>query len=64
MTPFIFPVVCDVCGEKGYGTTKTASAEWLAGYTVYHTNPKVCADNLAQKKKNMEQRKKEADSPA
>lgn len=54
MNPFIYPVVCDVCGGEGVGSAKTAAAMWSHGHIVTHDNPAVCIENLQHKAKAKE----------
>lgn len=49
---------CSVCGEDGAATIRTASAEWLGAF-ISHKDPRVCADNLARKKREEEKRKQQ-----
>lgn len=41
---------CDVCGCEGAATPRTASANWIVGSFVSHSDPRICAYNLEQKK--------------
>jgi hypothetical protein len=49
MNPYQFEVVCDLCGESGVGTQRTAAAAWMANSRIYHTDPQVCDENLKAK---------------
>ena len=59
MNPFICEVTCEVCGEPGMGTPQTAGRAWLAEYTIRHSDPAVCAANLARKKEELDRREVE-----
>lgn len=54
MNPYQFPVTCDVCGGEGVGTIQTAGAAWLADSQIRHRDPRVCAENLRQQRKELE----------
>ena len=59
MNPYQFETNCQVCGEVGACTGDVAAASWYEGNTVSHANPAVCRDNLARKKRELEQKEKE-----
>lgn len=42
---------CQICGELGPATVKTAAAQWIVGNTVVHTDPQICIQNLNKNKK-------------
>ncbi len=60
MNPYQFPVTCEVCGEEAMGTIQTSAAAWQ-GATIYHRDPRVCADNLAYRRESMARKEKELD---
>lgn len=51
MNPYQFEVCCSICGEPGMATYRTAGASWIQGNTICHSDPGVCKDNLARKKR-------------
>lgn len=50
MNQYQCEVYCDVCGEPGVATPKTAARAWLADYIVQHDDPDICHENLERKK--------------
>ncbi len=50
MNPYIYPVVCSVCGGPGVGHASYIGADWL-GANFVHRDPVVCRDYLAKKKR-------------
>lgn len=54
----IIPVTCDVCGEGGMSTPNDSAQQWFGGQMV-HTDPRVCAENLAAKRRKFEREKEE-----
>lgn len=50
-------VYCDVCGEPGMATPRTAKSTWYKDSFISHSDPRVCADNLKRKKRKEEQEK-------
>lgn len=56
MKVFTMKVTCDVCGGEGAATPKVAASQWFVGNEVRHTDPGVCADNLKQKKRELDAR--------
>lgn len=56
MNIYQFPTTCDVCGGNGKGTIRTATASWDPYNEVRHKNPRVCADNLAQRASELDQK--------
>lgn len=54
-----FKCYCDVCGEEGMGTLQTAGAMWDRYATVRHSDPAVCADNLARQRRKLERERAE-----
>lgn len=56
MKIFTISGTCEVCGGKGVGTPQTAAASYKVGYSVRHSDPSVCAENLKQKRIELEKR--------
>lgn len=54
-------VNCDVCGGEGFGTLRTAAAEWDPDARVFHTDPRICRDNLRLERERLESEKKIAE---
>lgn len=60
MNPYIVPVKCDICGGEGVATMRAAAELWHGGQIV-HKDPSICAANLKDKMKRLEElEKKEA----
>ena len=59
MNPYVFEVYCDVCGGPGVATPRTAAAQWIVGNVIRHTDPRVCADYLKKKKRELDKRETE-----
>jgi hypothetical protein len=57
LDPHQIECVCDVCGGPGMSTLETSAASWLGGETR-HTDPRVCATYLAQRKRQLDEREK------
>lgn len=47
---------CDVCGCEGDATPRAAASQWLKDSFISHSDPRVCADNLKQKKRELDER--------
>ena len=58
MNPYFMTATCDVCGCEGAATPKTSAANWIVGNFVSHTDPRVCADNLKRKKRELDERER------
>ena len=54
MNPYQFKVTCDVCGGEGVGTIRTSAAAWDARSTIAHTDPRVCRDELARRRREID----------
>jgi len=61
LDPYQFPVTCAVCGEEGVATIDGAASRWSGG-TLRHTDPQVCANNLARRKCELDAREKTLDA--
>lgn len=59
MNPYQFDVTCDVCGGPAVGTFQTATAAWSTDSFIQHRDPRVCADYLAQRKRELDRREAE-----
>jgi len=55
MSIYVCEAICDVCGEPGAATLRTATVAWMPGSFVSHKDPRVCAENLKEKRKREEQ---------
>ncbi len=58
MNPYRFPLTCDICGGEGMTTPNGVVAAYM-GDEIRHSDPAICADNLARKKKELDKREKE-----
>lgn len=56
MKIYTMTATCDVCGGEGAATPKTAAANWMVGSFTSHSDPRVCADNLKRKKRELDER--------
>jgi hypothetical protein len=54
VNPFTYKVACSVCGEEGYAHARHRGADWYAGSSFTHTDPRVCQDNLAAERRRRE----------
>ncbi len=59
MKIYTMPATCDVCGGEGCATPRVAASQWFKGNEIRHSDPRVCADNLARKKRELDEREKE-----
>ena len=57
MNPYVVPVVCDVCGGDGMLHARDVGSMYLGG--IQHTDPRVCAEYLADKQRRLEAKEKE-----
>ncbi len=51
MNLYVMTVTCEVCGEEGSSTVKTATSGWYEDGIIRHIDPAVCAENLRWKNK-------------
>jgi hypothetical protein len=56
MRHMTYPSTCSVCGGEGVTDRRNAGKDWIVGHTMRHTNPQICADNLARKKRELDER--------
>jgi hypothetical protein len=56
MNLYRFKVHCNVCGGEGAASAETSAASWYEGSFIAHDDPRVCAENLARRKRELEQR--------
>ena len=46
MKIYTVTTTCDLCGCEGAANLKTASANWIVGNFVSHSDIRVCKENL------------------
>lgn len=56
MNPFVCKVTCSVCGEPGMATPDVDAYSWDSRYSIAHSDPRVCSENLARKARQLKQR--------
>lgn len=56
MNPYQFRGTCDVCGGEGAATSDVAAAAWRAGSNIRHKDPQECADVLAARRRELDER--------
>ena len=59
MNPYNMECTCEVCGEGGMGTIRTAAAMWDPNQRVAHSDPDICRRNLERKAKRLAKKEKE-----
>ena len=62
MNPYTEHVTCDICGGPGVGTPKTATAAWIVGNEIRHTDPETCAYYLSLERERLERERKEMEA--
>lgn len=40
---------CDLCGEPGVATPRVAASQW-SGSKLFHSDPRVCEENIRRKR--------------